>query len=1130
MLLTLAPADATSELAAATLGPGLTSTCPIFTGQESPGLTMAEAAPIAAAVQSSSILTVPELHSDRDATTKLFLDFDGHYEAKWGDWNNVRTPAFDPDFHPESFSSNELAAIDEIWARVAEDYAPFKIDVTTADPGDYAHGIVAVIAIGGNDWEWYHRSAGGVAQFTGFATPSLSNVGFVFSQTLNNYPKSIADAASHEAGHLFGLNHQADWTGGNLVDEYNAGNADWAPIMGVSYNATRSTWHDGATDSSANASQDDMAIIASAENGFGYRADDYGDTIETAAALPVTGTNVSVSGLIGQSNDWDVWRITTGAGHVFFELTGAKIGSNLDAELDLLDGNGSVIASSIQTAWLSDQLYLAGRIPSLLNARMGAIVDAGTYYLVARGVGDYGDVGQYTITGTVPTPAPEIEVRVNGIALLPFDRTVDFGATTRGVQVNRTVSVTNVGTATLTLTPPRWIGAFGGFTLLSDIGASSLAPGESTSFSLQLNATTEGNVAESIEIANNDHDDDLYRITLRATVNPPNVPEIDVSLDGHDVVNGEYLYFAATPLNAPNTRTFKVSNLGTAPLTLGPLNETMPQGFTLIADLGSTLLSPGESTSFIVRLDATATGNFFGVISLVNNDLDEGSFWFRVNELVIGPIPISPEIEVVVDGASITDGGTIDFGKTAEGSWSAKTIAVANRGTDNLSLVRLTPSDMPSGFTLLSNIAKTSLAPGEWTFFVVRLDATAVGTYFGTIRLVNNDDDENSYDLTVKGRITAPSGPEIDLKVGSQSIGDGGTLNLGSTIQGNSVTTTIAVTNQGTTRLNLTPLNGTSMPSGFSLVSNIGVTSLLPGESTSFTIRLDAATVGSMTGAIRVSNSDSNESAYDLTLVGTVTSPQRKVVDDGDAGHVLVGYWKGPTRSGYGYDTRSTAKGKGARYSVWGFSDLPQGQYRVYATWTSNRKNASNAPFTIFDSQERRSFVRANERIVPGAQTTIGRWKLLASVTVTSGQIFVILTNAANGIVVADAVRIEQVTGAGSHPEIINVGASSSPLISKKSAIAWGQPPAIAPGPISSNVLLLPPTNTSASPGQTAVTTARPTPGSVQAAVPVGLANSQAVDGLTSKYGITRHEDSDNSVEIRDKLLASLSTCQLSPF
>src|SRR4029078_1314642 len=113
----------------------------------------------------------------------------------------------------------------------------------------------------------------------GFST-SASNVAFVFADSLNRGdPRDVAEAASHEAGHLFGLEHQATWNGSQLISEYNAGTTAFAPIMGLSYYADRTTWANGATSASPTSRQDELSTIASSTNGFGYAPDDYGNTI-----------------------------------------------------------------------------------------------------------------------------------------------------------------------------------------------------------------------------------------------------------------------------------------------------------------------------------------------------------------------------------------------------------------------------------------------------------------------------------------------------------------------------------------------------------------------------------------------------------------------------------------------------------------------------------------------------------------------------------------------------------------------------------------------------------------------------------------------------------------------------------
>src|SRR4029453_17777720 len=140
-----------------------------------------------------------------------------------------------------------------------------------------------------------------------------------------------------------------------------------------------------------------------------------------------------------------------------------------------------------------------------------------------------------------------------------------------------------------------------------------------------------------------------------------------------------------------------------------------------------------------------------------------------------------------------------------------------------------------------------------------------------TVQLANNDSDENPYDLTFTGIVQAP---EIDLTVGGAVVADGGTIAFGTTQQGTAVTKTVTITNQGGSTLSLTSLTPASMPAGFTLVNNLGSTSLAAGQSTTFVVRLDAALGGTFSGTIQLANNDSDENPYDLRLTGTVQAPE----------------------------------------------------------------------------------------------------------------------------------------------------------------------------------------------------------------------------------------------------------------
>jgi hypothetical protein len=327
------------------------------------------------------------LNSLPGAVASLYLSFVGRFDAFWGSYSNITTPAFDQDGDPTSFSSGELSSIETIWESVSEDYAPFNINVTTVAPPSLINGVTQLVAIGGSS-AWTGGSYGGISYVDSF-TSFMPNVSFVFSVNLGNNARYTAEAASHEAGHAFGLQHQMQFdANGTLVTEYYAGPGDGrAPIMGNSYSATRGLWWYGPS-GDATSNQDDMSVIASSDtNGFGYRPDDHGNTASTATALTVLGSQLSGSGVITTTTDVDYFSFTTDPGQISLSVDVPADINNLDARLELRDSVGTLIASASPT--------------SSFNATITATVAAGSYRLVVGSNGGYGDVGQYTVSGTI---------------------------------------------------------------------------------------------------------------------------------------------------------------------------------------------------------------------------------------------------------------------------------------------------------------------------------------------------------------------------------------------------------------------------------------------------------------------------------------------------------------------------------------------------------------------------------------------------------------------------------------------------------------------------------------------------------------------------------------------------------
>jgi hypothetical protein len=372
----------------------------------------------ASALVPATAANVPQLHSDPTAPAQMYLDFTGAAATQWDGEAVPATPAYDTDGKPATFSDVELANIREIWSRVAEKFSPFNLDVTTVDPGQYVKGQALRIVIGG-DGTWTGGTYGGYSIPGGFQTDSPTS--WIFPAHLNGGdPQYVAEAIAHEAGHDFGLEHQSIFSGTTKINEYNSGTSQKAPIMGRSYYAQRGLWWVGPN-SNSGATQDDMAIIAGPVNGFGYRPEDHGQSAATADPLTGTGGLLSGSGVISATSDTDFYSFTTPSqSSVMFTAKVAQYGPTLHLKLALLDSTGHVIVAADSDS---------------LGQTLSADLPAGSYRIEVASHGDYGDVGQYTLSGAVAVAASPAYGQISASAMSDPAPLTAF-VTSAGVRLN----------------------------------------------------------------------------------------------------------------------------------------------------------------------------------------------------------------------------------------------------------------------------------------------------------------------------------------------------------------------------------------------------------------------------------------------------------------------------------------------------------------------------------------------------------------------------------------------------------------------------------------------------------------------------------------------------------------------
>ena len=397
------------------------------------------------------------LHSKLGAANVVYVNLVG-FNFSGTAWNaytgvsNYQAKPYDTDGNSAIFSTSERNAIGEIWHRIAEDLAPFDIDVTTEAPAAFGPNVGHILITSGTDAKGdllpHGNSAGGIAYVGVWGSSSYPyyQPALVYYDNLGaGYPPYVAEAASHELGHNLALGHDGTSTKGYYTG-HGSGVTSWAPIMGVGYYTSVTQWSNGEYPD-ANNVQDDLSII---QNQLTYRNDDHGNTPISASPLLVDSDGFIASsnpefdplnvrtdnkGIIETATDTDVFYFDTASGDINLIINPAwdaytrtsLRGANLDIKATLTDGFGTVIVSDVLNE---------------TNAVISNIVIAGRYYLTIEGVGnastpysDYGSLSQYYISGSVvpasidttpPNPIPTLLIETTSRTAIEMLSTESF--------------------------------------------------------------------------------------------------------------------------------------------------------------------------------------------------------------------------------------------------------------------------------------------------------------------------------------------------------------------------------------------------------------------------------------------------------------------------------------------------------------------------------------------------------------------------------------------------------------------------------------------------------------------------------------------------------------------------------
>lgn len=185
---------------------------------------------------------------------------------------------------------------------------------------------------------------------------------------------------------------------------------------------------------------------------------------------------------------------------------------------------------------------------------------------------------------------------------------------------------------------------------------------------------------------------------------------------------------------------------------------------------------------------------------------------------------------------------------------------------------------------------------------------------------------------------------------------------------------------------------------------------LLENESAVVSFAWDTSNLPTGTYTLRASHDFSDDETTNdssaTSVVVTDSPPAGEIIiDDGDGGFTSTGWSSKSNADAFDGDYEFDRPGDGSSVASWSFSGLASTTYDIFATWVSHpKRHASNATYGIYDGSVAPANLLANS--VKDQRVPVNGWELLGSHAITGSNLTVTLSNLADGLVIADAIRI----------------------------------------------------------------------------------------------------------------------------
>ncbi|MEM7551493.1 MAG: BspA family leucine-rich repeat surface protein [Bacteroidota bacterium] len=463
---------------------------------------------------------------------------------------------------------------------------------------------------------------------------------------------------------------------------------------------------------------------------------------------------------------------------------------------------------------------------------------------------------------------------------------IDFGSTSIGSPKPRDFTILNRLAGNLTNVNI----SVSGTTFNVGTFPTTIGNGMTATIAINLNGTGIGTFTETVSITSDDFTGTFeFPVTGEITATPE--PEI-VVFQGSNTTGNEITNNQASPFDLGNElrgtsilRDITISNIGSQVLNISDITITGTE--FMLGSIPPSLVPVGDTETFQVIILGNTAGSFTETLTIMNDDTDEAMFSFDLFADITGPdIAVFDGTELFVD-PEIFDGQTmsLDFGSFPQGTDILRPITITNFNGVDLLVSDITISSGAFSVDIIPPFTVTREIDGmlSTVTFNLILSGAVPGSFSGTVTVVNDDDDEPTFEFPIEGDITGATSPEITVFDGPNSTFDeildgvASPVDFGSQVQGSGINRTFSISNQGSAPLIISNI----MIGGSGFIINSAISfplTINSGGSELLDIFLMGSTPNVFTETVTIESNDTDESIFDFQITGTITaSPEPEI-------------------------------------------------------------------------------------------------------------------------------------------------------------------------------------------------------------------------------------------------------------